>query len=201
MAANTSVTPFTRLHLRGLQAWLHLTYWLTRDHIDSLVTVSSGFLASLTWWSNPNSVMVGTRFTPSVLRATIVTDISLTEWGAHLYHHTAQDTWTPQEGQTAYKLTGTQSSLLGLQSLPCPHSLTPCANPIRQYKQTGRSEISSPLSGGSQTGNLVCQKSGYRMATYFPGTQNSLEDKLSRSLSTDHEWEIHDTVLANIFTR
>lgn len=55
------------------------TYQSTRDYIDFRVTVPSGVLTSLAWWSNLNRVMVGIPFRPPMVRGTIVMEASLGE--------------------------------------------------------------------------------------------------------------------------
>lgn len=87
------VTSFTRLHWWCLQTWFHLIHLLSRDRIDSKVTITSRVLTSLDWWSNPNKILVRTPFNLPMLRATILMDASLTRWGTHLYCYTALGSW------------------------------------------------------------------------------------------------------------
>lgn len=97
MAACTFVTRHARLRLCPLQTWLNLVYRLSRDSIDTIVTIPPSTLGSLNWWLTPSLVYAGLPFHPPQPSVSLMTDASSLGWGAHLGSLRTQGLWSPQE--------------------------------------------------------------------------------------------------------
>lgn len=111
-------------------------------------------------------------------------------------HHTGH--MDPLRSQSAYLSPIAESSLPSLPSIPPTDSIQPCPNNIRQHddcllrKQTRWRKIPPSVCRGHQLMELVCQELHNGLGDIPTGAQNSLEDNLSRHVSTDREWDLHD---------
>lgn len=95
MVSCTHISPFARLHLCCLQAWLQLVDSLNYHPMSFIITVPAKVVSSLLWWMNPQQVCMGVPFFLSSPDGTITIDTSLFGWGAHMDTPTTQGSWMP----------------------------------------------------------------------------------------------------------
>ena len=84
LASMVDIVPWCRLHMRPLQ-WHLLTYFhpSSRDLTTSVPLVQS-IIPAIQWWIQPSNILQGLKFPPRETQVTLVTDASLSGWGAHL---------------------------------------------------------------------------------------------------------------------
>lgn len=63
MAAGTFVISHSRLHMRCLQSWFSLIYWLNKNRLDKPLLMPSRVKLSLDWWKDPENICIGVPFT------------------------------------------------------------------------------------------------------------------------------------------
>lgn len=93
------------------------------------------------------------------------------------------------------------------ESIYTIHTIPVHPHKIRQhnyhflYEQMGRVRSFPPYIQAVNLWNWCIQHHITLLAMYLLGIQNSLADNASRRFTTDHKWELHDSVVNSIFTQ
>ncbi|XP_065418201.1 uncharacterized protein LOC135974397 isoform X2 [Chrysemys picta bellii] len=206
MAACTHVVRHARLRLRPLQLWFTQTYRPNRDPLDLVVTIPDRVFGSLRWWLDQQQICEGIPFTAPQPTLTLVTDASDLGWGAHLGELRTQGLWSREDRLLHINLKELRAVRLACQTFHTTiegHSvavLTDNTTAMFYINKQGGSRSSPLCREALQLWDFCIAHAIHLIATYFPGIQNGLADRLSRSYQM-HKWALRRDVLHSIFRR
>jgi len=204
--AAADLVPLGRLHMRPLQMYLLSQWRPIRDPLDTVVPILPTVLPHLRWWLNRERLSVGVPISLPDPSVTLLTDASLTGWGAHLepIGLLFQGIWTSTEQQLHINNLELKAVFLAIQrSLPQVRGLCVMVasdnSTVVSYirRQGGTHSIS--LCAETRDLLLWCAKHQVTLRSkHIPGRLNVLADYLSRGRSaTLSEWSLHPTVAAS----
>ena len=88
--------PMGRLHMRPFQ-WYLKTCWKYPQSLDGQISCSEISKRHLSWWEDPNNLLVGCPVHAEEHNLLLFTDASVKGWGAHLGNLTVRGTWLDTE--------------------------------------------------------------------------------------------------------
>ena len=188
--------PIAPLHYRSLQFDLISHVSPTVDW-DLRISLSSSARSDLLWWIGCDLDLPPAPLSPFSPTHTMETDASLTGWGAFLSSSCyTQGKWSHSEAAFHINYLELLAVFLGIRSLlPGFSSIsllvlsdnTPTVNYINHMGGTR----SRPLCSLSLDLWDYCVSHNIRlMASYFPGSDNSRADHLSRHFSDNHDYSL-----------
>uniref|UniRef100_A0A8C3H6Y3 RB1 inducible coiled-coil 1 n=1 Tax=Chrysemys picta bellii TaxID=8478 RepID=A0A8C3H6Y3_CHRPI len=202
MVSCTYVTRHARLRLRQLQAWVSSVYRPSRDSLNIVVMIPN----SLTWWLDHRTVCAGVPFHAPQPFLHLVMDASSLGWGAHLWEHHTQGLWTASQLALHINVRDLMAvrlayqAFLGLLHSRCVLVLTDNTTAMFYINKQGGARASPLCQEAIRLWEFCIAHSIHLMASFLPGVQNSLADRLSRSFQT-HDWSIRPDIIYSIFQR
>ncbi|XP_065406172.1 uncharacterized protein LOC122174245 [Chrysemys picta bellii] len=206
MASCTYVTRHARLRLRPLQTWVSSIYCPHRDSLNMVVTVPNSVLTSLTWWLDHNVVCEGMPFHAPQPSLHLVTDASSLGWGAHLNEHHTQGLWTAPQLALHINVRELMVVRLACQAFlnllrgRCVLVLIDNTTAMFYIKKQGGARSSILCQEAIRLWDFCIAHSIHLTASFLPGVQNTLADRLSRSFQT-HEWSIRPDIIHSVFQK
>lgn len=107
------IIPWSRFHLRPLQAFLRPYATLIENNTYLSLTLPANLRTSLDWWLEPHHLYVGTSLDQTA-KMVITTNASLSRWGACLQTQLAQGQWSAKVGLVLNQQIGTAGHQAGL---------------------------------------------------------------------------------------
>lgn len=198
------LTPLGRVQARDLQYHVN-SYWKDRTNLLQNIPLTSTVKNHLTWWLNPDNVMVGTPLAPGPITQTITTDASNVGWGGVWHAQEASGLWTDREKQFHINYLEALSVFYCLQKwekhLTNSHLLV----------QTDNTTVVCHLNKGSGCHSLTqhtlikemlewCHHRNITLtARHLPGKFNCVADQLSRARQIiPTEWTLRQAVVESI---
>lgn len=202
------MVPYARLMMRPVQ--LHLLYHWKPSSRDLAAQVPVNYLIRdhLAWWTNQENLFQGVSLHTEVVQETLFTDASDVGWGGFLVSGgQTQGKWTPggQLDKAHINLKELEAVFRTCQyfehRLRGKHVLVRCDN----------ATVVSYLNkqGGTKSPSL-CMKTWTfihwlrtrditLVAVHVRGVENSKADYLSRVFATALEWQLHTSVVSQLF--
>lgn len=182
--------------------WLQMVY-SPKPHADSPFPQ---VLFPLHWWTDPCQVCIGVPILPSSLDKTIITNAFLVGWGEHMGNHMMQGTWTPGESRMHIIILELQAVRKVCQAfLPFTRShnvlilLDNVATTVCYINKQGVTNSTVLCLEAINLWHWCIAHHILLSAAYLLGIQNVIADLLSRQFVIDHEWELHDSMVHDIF--
>ncbi|XP_064647473.1 uncharacterized protein LOC135500157 [Lineus longissimus] len=177
--------PLGRLHLRPLQFYLKCFFKTHQDHIEKVVPLQPIFFQYLLWWESEDNLMAGDPLHPPEPVVTLITDASLSGWGAHLGTQTVSSQWSEQEASLHINLLELKAVLLAIKALlnqirgKCIRILSDNTTVVSYIRRQGGTQSLS-LYLLTRELFLFCQEQGiFLRVAFIPGKRNVLADSLS----------------------
>ena len=115
MASVMDILPTTRFHMRTIQMCLLHQWKPKRDHVRTNLWIYQAARSDLAWWGDRRNLERGSSIWPPDPNITVVTDASMSGWGAHCEDKTAQGVWSLQETSLHINVLEMKTVLLALQ--------------------------------------------------------------------------------------
>lgn len=208
MTAMSSVVPLGLLYLRPLQIWISSLNLIPKLHQFKLVQLSRQCLRNLRPWGNRNFICRGVTVgsLPS-RREVVVTDASLTGWGAVWDHRMVRGVWSPRERFQHINVLELRAVRLALMhflpALTGKHVLVRSDNTSTVYHinhQGGTRSIHS-LTEARKLLLWALPRLRSVRAVHLPGVENCAADLLSRQRPPPGEWRLNPEVVRMIWGR
>lgn len=198
MVSCQDIIPWSRFHLRPLQAFLHPYSHLIEIKASLNLSLPVAVKNSLDWWLSLSRLHMGLSLeTPT--RISLTTDASLWGWGAHLESLITQGTWSLREQEFSInrlELTAISLALLHFsEHIQSSHILVQTDNTsAKAFINRQGGTRSKGLMKEATSLFLWAEKHLSIRAEHLPGVQNSEADWLSRRAVDEGEWSLHPQV-------
>ena len=96
LASLEKTVPMGRLHMRPFQ-WYLKAHWKYPQSLDMKIPCSEILKSHLSWWRDPNNVLIGSPLRAEEHNILLLTDASVKGWGAHLEDKTVSGLWSDTE--------------------------------------------------------------------------------------------------------
>ena len=188
MSSLVGILDRCRLHMRPLQGHLLSFYSPASSEMDLPVPLLEELRPYLEWWTQPANVSSGRPFSDSRPSVVLVTDASLSGWGATLGDLMAAGQWLPPE-------TSLHINILEMEAVI--RAITHWAARLRNHVVSVRSDNTATVTyinreGGTRSKALtnrvwtlltLCDGLNIALhASHLPGSDNQTADALSRGL-------------------
>lgn len=193
MVSTFGIIPWSRLHSRNLQ-WLLLPHQRAgRSNSLSHLHLPPSVVSSLRWWTS-EAISRGTCFREPC-RLVLMTDASLSGWGAHLQQHMEQGQWSAWDRLHNINVLELRAVRLALVRF---HSLVEGKDILVLTDNMSTKAHINKL-GGTHSRMLLAETVLSRWAEahlssiradHISGTVNVQADALSRSLLDYGEWSV-----------
>jgi hypothetical protein len=205
LAATEKLVPQGLLHMRHIQLALRSLWSQSRQPQHYRVQISPEVRTAISWWMNPQNIMLGVPLHPKPPQITMYTDASVVGWGAHIGASLISNTWSSQDQMlhinfleleaVRLALIHFQWQLLGKSVLIATDNTTVVAYINRQ--------------GGTRSPNLCLLAEKMLLwtqdrqisitARHIPGKLNVIADLLSREHQVIHtEWMLNVRVFETL---
>lgn len=206
MTAMSSVVPLGLLYLRPLQIWINCLNLKPKLHQLRLVHLSSQCLRHLQPWESRDFICQGVTVgsLPSS-REVVVTDASLTGWGAVWNHRMARGVWSPRERLQHINVLELRAVRLALRhffpALRGKHVLVRSDNTSTVYhiNHQGGTRSRHSLTEAQKLLLWALPRLQSVRAVHLPGMQNCAADLLSRQKPPPGEWRLNPEVVRKIW--
>lgn len=208
LTAASSVIPLGLLSLRPLQVWVNGLGLDPRRHQGRMVVASGKCLRSLKPWRSRAYLSSGVPLgsLPS-RREVVVTDASLSGWGAVWNHRTVRGTWSPQQKSEHINVLELRAVHLALMYflpfLEGRHVLVRSDNTSTVYhvNHQGGTRSGHSLREAQRLLRWASPRLASLRAMHLPGVQNTAADMLSRGKPPPGEWRLNPAVVQMIWER
>ena len=150
LASLEKTVPMGRLHMRPFQ-WYLKTHWKYPQSIDIRISCSEILKSYLSWWGNPNNVLIGSPLHAEEHNLLLFTDASVKGWGCTFVKLDSEWNVVGHRGKFAYKCSGIESSIFGSKVLPVPSNEQEGLGGLRQCNS---SVLSQQARGDPFPGNV-----------------------------------------------
>ena len=205
MASMVDIVPYCRLKMRPIQLHLLSFYRPRTDDIDQPIPVTRWLASHLRWWMNTANLTRGRTFRPAAPLVTVVTDASLSGWGATLHPRHVAGRWDSQQQTNHINI------LEMLAVVNALHHFLPLAMNRAVRIQCDNTTVVAYINrqGGTASARLCaitwrllhwCMDHGISLsATHIPGEENRVADALSRGQIVPTEWTLRPDVTQSLF--
>ena len=187
--------PYAAVHYRRLQRFINSC--LARGlSYDSYVSVSSGAVVDLTWWSQVGDSLPARSLAPFAASFELFCDASPSGWGCWLNDLETYGTWSSREKMFHINVLEFMAVLFGFRCFF--RSTYNCHILIRSDSSTVVAYINNQ--GGTASVRLCdmslelwdfcISHSIVISAVHVPGVSNTRADRLSRMVDTDHSYSL-----------
>jgi len=196
MASLVDVVPFCRLRMRPLQFCLLRQYRPARDSLRRLISLDSSSAEVLLWWAQPSIVSSGCPFQDTRPLRSLVTDASLSGWGAVCGQESTLGLWSAEESRlhiNVLELEAIYRAVLHWGETLRGHQVT-----VMTDNSTAKAYINRQ--GGTRSWELFvltrsllerCESLQISLrAVFLPGKENVIADALSRRSFDNGEWSL-----------
>ena len=197
-----------RLHLRPIQIYLHSLWKPGRDSLAAWVPILPSLQPLLQWWLDEDQFRTGVPLVPPTPSLFLITDASLSGWGAHLepLGLMTSGSWSPMESQL--HINNLELRAVRLAITHFRDQIRNCCVLVSTDNTTVVSYILKQ--GGTHSTSLFreslllfedCQALDVTvLAKHLPGRLNVLADGLSRRQQIlPSEWTLQQEVANQIF--
>ena len=208
LIAASTLVPLGLLSLRPLQVWVNALGLDPERHQRRPVRLSSQCCRLLEPWGRRRFLCQGVALgsLPSH-REIVVTDASLTGWGAVWDHRSLRGSWSPRESllhMNTLELRAVHLALRGfLPALEGSHILVRTDNTSAVYHINHQGGVRSQQS--LREAQRLLQWAFPRFATlramHLPGVENQVADLLSRGRPPPGEWRLNPSVVLEVWER
>ncbi|KAF7236370.1 Importin subunit alpha-4 [Varanus komodoensis] len=207
MAASVAVVPHARLLLRPLQLLFNKMFRPETDLPTKLIRIPSSVLHSLLWWSVSANLTVGVPFRPRRPSVTLSTDASLLGWGAVCFNLHTQGVWNHRESRNHINFLEllTVFKALHLFKDVLQHRVVQITSDdvatVFYLNKQGGTKSPTLARLAVQIWEWCIPRDITPMAVHLAGTDNVEANRLSRHMSTSHEWELDPQTCDHLFHR
>ena len=207
LASLVDLVPWCRYHMRDLQFHLLRYFDPASGDLRLMVPLSSEVIPAIQWWLSETHLTVGVIFRPPKESAILITDASLSGWGATLGAHQVAGFWS---GEWLHR----HINVLELEAVHravlhfAPQLLNRCV-----LLKTDNTTVVAYLNrqGGTRSRQMWsltkvllswCMNHGVLIkAIHLPGKENTIADSLSRLTDSPTEWSLPTEVTDAIWAR
>ena len=207
LASLVDIVPWCRFHMRDLQFHLLKFFVPVLRDLFTPVPLSAEAMSAIRWWMDPLHLEGGMPFTEPPESAILVTDASLSGWGAHLGSRQVA-------GQWAGTWRHCHINLLELEAVRravlffAPHIrhrgvlLRTDNTTVVAYVNRQGGTRSAPLWHLTKSLLTWCRANHVSLrAIHLPGKENTIADLLSRLSDCPTEWSLLPEVAQKIWLR
>ncbi|XP_073491076.1 uncharacterized protein [Aquarana catesbeiana] len=205
MVSSFEAVPYAQFHSRMLQHSILSTWNKKVQALDFPMHLPHAVRQSLNWWLIPENLQKGKSFLP--VTWTVVTDASLSGWGAVLEQAAVQGVWSKTERTLPINILEIRAIHLALKAWTI--RLQGC--PVRIQSDNATAVAYVNHQGGTRS--RAAQKEVNQIlvwaemhvpcisAVFIPGIENWQADYLSRQQLLPGEWSLHPDVFWAICQR
>ena len=197
MASCIEVVPNARLFMRSIQLDV-LTFWkASTASLDQTISCTPDLKSHMRWWLQTQNTLKGRSLVHVIQYVTITTEASKTGWGSLMNKEIVQGIWTEVQSLEHINYLELEAVFLTIK-----HVLLFLKNKnlliriVVQYinKQKGTNSIQL-CTRTWDLWNLALQNHMTLEAAHIAGSQNVLEDHLSRVQIYPTEWSLNNTIV------
>jgi len=205
MISVAPMVPFGALERRPLQFAMARVWSGTRGSLDAVVSITAEMRTAVRWWTCRENLVKGVPLATEREEVTLVTDASMTGWGAHLGSNTVSGLWSRLE--TSYHINQLEMLAVERAVKHFVHQIRSCRVNLLSDNTTVVAYVNKQ--GGTRSASLNAQASGLirwtagrdieLRARHIPGNRNVLADRLSRpGAAISSEWMLHRDLFRQI---
>ena len=205
LVSTFSAVEFGPLHYRVLEKHKIDALKSAKGNFDAPMTISDDMKSELQWWvyNLPNQIRKISHGNPNLV---IVTDASLSGWGAHCGNQKIGGRWAHEELNNHINFLELLAIFLGLKSF-CRNCTENSHVQVKTDNTTAKSYINAMGGIKSPECNMLAKKiwqwcidrNIWLSAAYTPGSENPADFE-SRNYKENTEWKIDENVLKEVFT-
>jgi len=207
LGSQDKLVPLGRIHVRPLQIHLH-NHWSQGSQSDQLlIPISQESRIVLSWWSQPENLMVGVPLNPPPYTMRMFTDASLQGWGAYCAEETAQGLWSVRETKlhiNILEMRAVRKAILAFRPPQGENILVATDNTtvVAYVNNQGGTKSRSLWEETLLLFKELVDRQIFLTARHIPGKMNVLADGLSRQGQIiPTEWMLHPELVKMLFDK